>query len=94
MRASRPAVAYRAAARGVLAQLGAAPPKRKGAVRDFVRADMRSSLQSLRRTAGGVAQAGIGSVGSMPSRPVRSSSSSCSARCDAMSPPANSTAIS
>jgi chromosome partitioning protein len=51
--ASPPAVAYRAAARGVLAQLGAAPPKRKGAVRDFVRADMRSSLQSLRRTPAG-----------------------------------------
>ena len=52
---SPPALAYRSAARGVLGQLGAAPPKRKGAVRDFVRADMRSALQKMRRAAGGVA---------------------------------------
>jgi chromosome partitioning protein len=48
--ASLPALAYRSAARGVLAQLGQAPRKRKGVVRDFVRADMRSELQVLRRT--------------------------------------------
>ena len=36
-------------ARALLGQLGQAPAKRKGAVRDFVRADMRSALQSLRR---------------------------------------------
>jgi chromosome partitioning protein len=48
--ASPPALAYRSAARGILAQLGQAPRKRKGAVRDFVRADMRSALQLLRRT--------------------------------------------
>jgi chromosome partitioning protein len=46
---SPPARAYRAAARSVLALLGEAPAKRKGAVRDFVRADMRSALQTLRR---------------------------------------------
>jgi chromosome partitioning protein len=46
---SPPALAYRTAARGVLAQLGQAPAKRKGAVKEFVRADMRSALQSLRR---------------------------------------------
>ena len=45
-----PALAYRTAARGVLAQLGQAPAKRRGAVKDFVRADMRAALQSLRRT--------------------------------------------
>jgi hypothetical protein len=33
----------------VLAQLGEPPAKRKGAVKDFVRADMRSALQALRR---------------------------------------------
>ena len=48
--ASPPALAYRSAARGVLAQLGQAPTKRKGAVRDFVRSDMRAALQSLRRS--------------------------------------------
>jgi chromosome partitioning protein len=47
--ASPPAQAYRSAARAVLAQLGQAPAKRKGAVRDFVRADMRTALRSLRR---------------------------------------------
>jgi chromosome partitioning protein len=46
---TQPAKAYRAAARAVLAQLGQAPAKRKGAVRDFVRSDMRAALQSLRR---------------------------------------------
>jgi chromosome partitioning protein len=46
---STPALAYRTAARGILAGLGSAPAKRKGAVRDFVRADMRSALQNLRR---------------------------------------------
>ena len=46
---SRPAQAYREAARAVLAQLGEPPAKRKGAVKDFVRADMRSALQALRR---------------------------------------------
>jgi chromosome partitioning protein len=51
--ASPPALAYRTAARGVLAQLGSAPAKRKGSVRDFVRADMRSALQNLRRAAAG-----------------------------------------
>jgi chromosome partitioning protein len=45
---SLPAKAYRAAARSVLGQLGQAPPKRKGAVGEFVRADMRTALQSLR----------------------------------------------
>ncbi|HEY1479049.1 MAG TPA: ParA family protein [Gaiellales bacterium] len=47
--ASAPAKAYRAAASAVLGQLGSTPVKRKGAVRDFVRADMRTALQSLRR---------------------------------------------
>jgi chromosome partitioning protein len=47
--ASLPALAYRSAARAVLGQLGQAPRKRKGVVRDFVRADMRSALQLLRR---------------------------------------------
>jgi chromosome partitioning protein len=46
---SRPAQAYRVAARAVLAQLGEPPAKRKGAVKDFVRADMRSALHELRR---------------------------------------------
>jgi chromosome partitioning protein len=46
---TQPAKAYRAAARALLAQLGQSPAKRKGAVRDFVRADMRTALQSLRR---------------------------------------------
>jgi chromosome partitioning protein len=46
---SAPALAYRSAARAVLAGLGQAPAKRKGAVGDFVRADMRSALRSLRR---------------------------------------------
>ena len=49
---SRPAQAYRVAARAVLAQLGEPPAKRKGAVKDFVRADMRSALQILRRGPG------------------------------------------
>ena len=48
--ASPPALAYRSAARAVLAQLGQTPAKRKGAVRDFVRSDMRAALRSLRRT--------------------------------------------
>jgi chromosome partitioning protein len=47
--ASPPALAYRSAARGILAELGQAPRKRKGVLRDFVRADMRSELQVLRR---------------------------------------------
>jgi chromosome partitioning protein len=51
--ASPPALAYRSAARAVLAQLGQAPAKRKGAVRDFVRSDMRAALRSLRRTSTG-----------------------------------------
>jgi chromosome partitioning protein len=46
---SPPAQAYRSAARAVLAQLGEAPTKRRGAVKDFVRSDMRSALQTLRR---------------------------------------------
>jgi hypothetical protein len=48
--ASSPALAYRSAARAVLAQLGQPPTKRKGAVREFVRSDMRAALQSLRRS--------------------------------------------
>jgi chromosome partitioning protein len=51
--ASAPALAYRAAARAVLAQLGSAPVKRRGSVRDFVRSDMRSALQNLRRASAG-----------------------------------------
>jgi chromosome partitioning protein len=47
-----PAKAYRAAARALLGQLGQAPAKRKGAVGEFVRADMRTALQSLRRRPG------------------------------------------
>jgi chromosome partitioning protein len=49
--ASPPALAYRSAARAVLAQLGQAPTKRKGAVREFVRSDMRAALRSVRRSA-------------------------------------------
>ena len=48
--ASPPALAYRSAARAVLARLGQTPAKRRGAVRDFVRSDMRAALRSLRRT--------------------------------------------
>ncbi len=33
----------------MLGQLGQPPVKRKGAVRDFVRSDMRSALLNLRR---------------------------------------------
>jgi chromosome partitioning protein len=46
--ASAPGQAYRQAARAVLAGLGSSPAKRKGAIKDFVRADMRDTLRTLR----------------------------------------------
>jgi chromosome partitioning protein len=45
---SSPGHAYRQAARAVLAGFGSAPAKRKGAIKEFVRADMRDTLRSLR----------------------------------------------
>ena len=91
---SPPALAYRAAARGVLAPArpDAAPSARARCATSCAPTCARRCRTCAAPAAG--PQAGIGSVGSMPSRPVRSSSSSCSARCDAMSPPVNSTAIS
>jgi hypothetical protein len=46
--ASAPGQAYRQAARAVLAGLSSAPAKRKGAIKEFVRADMRDTLRTLR----------------------------------------------
>jgi chromosome partitioning protein len=47
------AAAYRTAADDLAGRLGRKPPKRHGALRGFVRADMREALMAMRRTVRG-----------------------------------------
>jgi hypothetical protein len=46
---SSAAAAYRAACDDLVGRLGRKPPKRHGALKGFVRADMREALLAMRR---------------------------------------------
>jgi hypothetical protein len=46
---SSAAAAYRTASDDLVARLGRKPPKRHGALKTFVRADMREALLEMRR---------------------------------------------
>jgi hypothetical protein len=46
---SSAAAAYRSASDDLTARLGRKPQKRRGALKGFVRADMRAALQEMRR---------------------------------------------